>query len=755
MRLEIESLSGSTLDHALSLASFGFKPVFVHVPLEGGGCSCNRKSCGSPGKHPILNRWQAIATSDPIALREQRSQIAIDEPNLGVVLGQQTGGEYVVAIDVDDRERFVALLAEHGELPETVSGESGRGSRLFFALSPDVPLDRLKNITGLGGVKGVDVKAAAGQVVVAPSLHESGKRYTWTRGGDVALLPPAWATAILPVKIDPPKWIAEYTPQTMRNDARAQKRAEKYLESAVMDDARLIASCQKGLRNSTLASRAYALFSLCAGLYLGGSSWDYVRRELDSAGLAAGLPAKEVRDVIARAEKKITDEGVVRVPVGLSSSTARPMAGPLPTDGNTAVMPTVQPVSDEALSRIKLEMDRGFPAKISENVARLLQLHPAWSGGPAFDTYSQTVLWPLPLPAPIESVYRYHREIVDADLDAIQGWIMALPDSHRVRVGTDVVHGGVRLSAAKRRVDLLSQFMQLLPSWDQKPRIDSWTIDYLGCPDTKYIRSTGRAWIIAAIERALAPGGQVDMIPVLEGKQGIGKNRSLEVLFDGGPRHAPWLLIFAGHELNKKETKRLACTRWILHDDEFQGRGERNVDRLKSWASERFETYRVEWDKTITTSPRRSLLICSTNEREYLHDSTGNRRWFPWLTGKIRVNELERDRLQLFAEAKNSVFTNGEKYRDSLSDDVKKQSEEETEARRREDPLVEQVKLLLSGNLAGRAPPTKFTTHSIGTSLGYGIESIDRSFEMKLGAAMRELGYEARRSNGLRIYEKV
>lgn len=722
----------------------GLKPILVHAPYTNGGsqnCTCGQNH-SSAGKHPIPKQWEKPASFDE--LRDQLARLKY-RPNVGLVLGKQPSGTYLVAVDVDDEARFDELVAEWGELPETPRCDSGRGYRLFFELPPDVPYARLRNVAALGGKPGVDVKVEKGQVVVAPSIHASGKKYEWTKWGTIAPLPMTWAVELLAPVIKLPEWIGDYTPQTLREDKRAVKRAERYLEKAVIDDARMLAGCQKGFRNPTLSERAFSLFSLCNGMMLGNSGWDYVRRELEAAAKSCGLPLREIRNTLASAEKKVVSENIVRVPVSLSKPIPEREASSGKTSGQAGETerPAAVAISEPQVSSIfnpleliQLEMDKGAPAKIAENVARLLAQHPIWNTGPAFDNYSQMKIWPYPLPAPISRLVRRDREVVDADHAAVQGWLMSLPDTHRVRVGRDDVHAGIALACSRRSVDLLRLFIERLPEWDREPRLETWVTRYLGAPDTPYIRATGRAWLVACVERALAPGSLVDVAPVLEGLQQSGKNYAINTLFAGGPLAAPWLCII-GKKFESTENMRLACTRWVLHDDEFRARDPENVDALKSWASRTQETYRVPYAKEITVSARRGLLIVSTNLKKYLHDPTGNRRWLPWATGRIDVDGLGRIREQLFAEAFYAL-KNGSSWRDTMSEAIYAAAADETEERRISEPLRDQIESLIA-----LKPNELLSTTSIGLYLNYRIENIDKKFEMKVHDVMRELGYSS------------
>ena len=91
----------------------GLKSVLLHSPTPEGGCSCGKvhdkssQGSSSTGKHPISPGWQK---KDP-SFDELRDQIARLKfvPNIGIVLGKQPGGEYIIAVDVDNAERFAEL----------------------------------------------------------------------------------------------------------------------------------------------------------------------------------------------------------------------------------------------------------------------------------------------------------------------------------------------------------------------------------------------------------------------------------------------------------------------------------------------------------------------------------------------------------------------------------------------------------------------------------------------------------------------
>ena len=137
-----ELLTASTVeDHVTICSVCGLRPLLLHAPVGEGGCTCGKvhdktaSGSSSAGKHPIQSNWskRELSLDD---LRDQLARLRFT-PNLGMVLGKQRDGEYIIAVDVDDAPRFAELEAELGPLPETPRCDSGRGFRLFFTLPPE------------------------------------------------------------------------------------------------------------------------------------------------------------------------------------------------------------------------------------------------------------------------------------------------------------------------------------------------------------------------------------------------------------------------------------------------------------------------------------------------------------------------------------------------------------------------------------------------------------------------------------------
>jgi len=100
------------------------------------------------------------------------------DANIAVVTGAISG---IVVLDIDPRhggEASLKLLEDEvGPIPSTMEALTGGGGRhLYFAY----PGQTVRNRAGLR--PGIDLRGDGGVIVVPPSMHPSGRRYTWAAG---------------------------------------------------------------------------------------------------------------------------------------------------------------------------------------------------------------------------------------------------------------------------------------------------------------------------------------------------------------------------------------------------------------------------------------------------------------------------------------------------------------------------------------------------------------------------------------------
>lgn len=149
--------------------------VFPVHGVKDGACSCGNPTCGSPGKHPATAHGVKDASHSTSAFQPHH--------NIGVATGAASG-VFVVDVDGEGGERSLAAL---GDLPPTLTQWTGNGRHLFFSAPAGVKI--ASRVSKLG--RKLDIRGDGGYVVVAPSMHHSGRRYEWANALPVADAP-AW-----------------------------------------------------------------------------------------------------------------------------------------------------------------------------------------------------------------------------------------------------------------------------------------------------------------------------------------------------------------------------------------------------------------------------------------------------------------------------------------------------------------------------------------------------------------------------------
>jgi KaiC/GvpD/RAD55 family RecA-like ATPase len=188
----------TTLKAALAYAARGWLVIPLHNPKQG-VCSCRKKNCSSPGKHPSTQHGLKDGSKNP-------KQITLwwekwPDANIGILTGLESG---LLVLDVDGEDGKAALLAlttAHGALPKTLRTKTGRkgadgkceGCHYYFRAPRGAAI---RNSAGALG-KGLDIRADGGYVVAPPSLHSSGLLYEWLAPEQPLADAPPWMLARL------------------------------------------------------------------------------------------------------------------------------------------------------------------------------------------------------------------------------------------------------------------------------------------------------------------------------------------------------------------------------------------------------------------------------------------------------------------------------------------------------------------------------------------------------------------------------
>ena len=284
--------------------------------------------------------------------------------------------------------------------------------------------------------------------------------------------------------------------------------------------------------------------------------------------------------------------------------------------------------------------------------------------------------------------YNIHRSGIDIRRDA-EGrttlpWAQLKPgwnesDLGSIQIYLERVYGlytpsklkGILLAiAAERSYHPIRDYLEALPEWDGVPRVETLFIDYLGSPDTLYIRAIARKMMVAAVARIYEPGVKFDSVVVLNGPQGMGKSSFFAKL--GGKWFSDSLTI---SDMKDKAAPEKLQGYWILELGELAGLKKMDVETVKAFITRQDDKFRHSYGYSVEDHPRQCIIVGSTNNGDgFLRDVTGNRRFWPvtcTTNSPHRPWEVESIVPQLWAEAQVLYRTGEQLY---LSPEEEKQA---------------------------------------------------------------------------------
>ena len=133
---------------------------------------------------------------------------------------------------------------------------------------------------------------------------------------------------------------------------------------------------------------------------------------------------------------------------------------------------------------------------------------------------------------------------------------------------------------------------------------------------------------------------------MLEGPEGRGKSETIRILA-GDDNFSDQTIL----PLHDKEQQEALQGVWLYEIADLTGIGRAEVEKIKAFASRTVDRARPAYGRSRVDRPRRCVFFATTNNETYLKSQTGNRRFWPIVTGQIDLDALRRDRDQLWAEA--------------------------------------------------------------------------------------------------------
>jgi putative DNA primase/helicase len=185
--------------------------------------------------------------------------------------------------------------------------------------------------------------------------------------------------------------------------------------------------------------------------------------------------------------------------------------------------------------------------------------------------------------------------------------------------------------------------------WDGTMRLHQFA-GQVKCSNPTQAMLLWRKWLIQCVAAVYEPHGISNAgVIVLTGDQNIGKTKIFKELAKDVPG-----VFLEGQTLNPsdKDSVMSAASHWIVELGELDATFKKaDLAQLKAFITKSTDTLRRPFARKDSVFPRRTVFAGTVNDYEFLHDPTGNRRFWP-IDAQAITFDPSIDYQQLWAQAK-------------------------------------------------------------------------------------------------------
>ena len=156
--------------------------------------------------------------------------------------------------------------------------------------------------------------------------------------------------------------------------------------------------------------------------------------------------------------------------------------------------------------------------------------------------------------------------------------------------------------------------------------------------------------LTGAVARIFVPGIKFDLAMVLSGGQGEGKSTIISKLGKGWSSDT-----FS--TVHGREAFEQVQGVWLIEMAELSGMRRAETESVKHFISKQEDNFRAAYAKVSEIYKRQCVFFGTTNEKDFLKDTSGNRRFLPIDTNRRKAkknifgDELDKNIDQIWAEA--------------------------------------------------------------------------------------------------------
>jgi len=296
----------------------------------------------------------------------------------------------------------------------------------------------------------------------------------------------------------------------------------------------------------------------------------------------------------------------------------------------------------------------------------------------------------------------------------------------------------------------IQDYLESLPPWDGTNRVDTLFSDFFGAEQSPYTAYVARSLLCSMVARAYTPGCIVRTVPILEGKENVGKSRFVRLLGE------PW-----SKEISTSFDNQIAIAEnirgvWLGELMELDALSKADASRIKAFVTTTNDRHREPYQRVAADHPRMTVFVGTVNPNQaasQFKEEDENTRFLP-----LEVKELNAE---AFIDAKPQLLAEAIVYlKDHPQDwwimpaDVHRAATEARGDRTEQDPWFYLVDSFLETRFTGEV-----TVPDVLEALDVPREKWSRSAATRVGFLLRQCGWTVSRSDytsgrRIRVYLK-
>lgn len=260
-----------------------------------------------------------------------------------------------------------------------------------------------------------------------------------------------------------------------------------------------------------------------------------------------------------------------------------------------------------------------------KNVVAILESDPIFKGAFQYNKFSEE----NEITKDISKLHINKGSFVDAYNDEIANYIESQQEYDHVIFDKNRIESAINIVSQRHAFNPMVDYMEdAFKKYDGQRRLDDFFPKFLGVERSAVTSLITRLWFMGGVAKVYHPLTKIDQSLDLVGSQGIGKTTLLQNLAPMG------LYTDQFNSVTDKDDLGNLIGMFIVNDDEMTATSKSSFEEIKRFLTDNNFKYRPPYAKHPKQFIKKFIFARTTNNRTYLKDKTGTRRFLPLMTHK-------------------------------------------------------------------------------------------------------------------------